>query len=146
LALQEGRAQALPFGDASFHVVLAITVLCFVPDPHGAVREIARVLAPRGRLVLGELARFSVWAARRRMRAWLGERTWRHAHFWSRHELVQLVESAGLEADVVRGAVHFPPLGVVAQALAPLEPRLSRWHAPGAAFLALRARKPEVPQ
>jgi len=145
VALQEGRAEALPFGDASFQVVLAITVLCFVPDPHAAVKEIARVLAPGGKLVLGELARFSVWAARRRMRAWLGERTWRRAHFWSRRELVRLVESAGLEAEVVRGAVYFPPVGVVAQALAPLEPQLSRWHAPGAAFLALRARKPKLP-
>jgi hypothetical protein len=55
---------------------------------------------------------------------------------------VRLVESAGLEAEVVRGAVHFPPLGVVAQALAPIDLRLSRWRAPGAAFLAIRARKP----
>jgi len=146
VALQEGRAEALPFADASFHVVLAITVLCFVPDPRAAVKEIARVLAPGGKLVLGELARFSVWAARRRMRAWLGARTWRHAHFWSRHELVQLVESAALEADVVRGAVYFPPVGLFAEALAPLEPQLSRWHVPGAAFLALRAMRPEVPQ
>ena len=145
LALHEGRAEALPFANASFDVVLAITVLCFVSDPHAVVKEIARVLAPGGKLVLGELARFSVWAARRRVRAWLGARTWRHAHFWSRRELVRLAESAGLEAEVVRGAVHFPPLGLVAQALAPIDPQLSRWRAPGAAFLALRARKPEVP-
>jgi len=145
LALQEGRAEALPFADASFDVVLAITVLCFVPDPHAAVKEIARVLAPGGKLVLGELARFSVWAARRRVRAWLGSRTWRHAHFWSRRELVHLAESAGLEAEVVRGAVHFPPLNLIAQALAPIDLQLSRWRAPGAAFLALRARKPGLP-
>jgi len=145
-SLQEGRAEALPFDDASFHVVLAITVFCFVPDPYAAVKEIARVLAPGGKLILGELARFSVWSARRRVRSWLGEGTWRQAHFWSRHELVQLVESAGLEAEVVRGAVYLPPVGVVAQALAPLEPQLSRWRAPGAAFLALRARKSEVLQ
>lgn len=145
LAFQEGRAEALPFADASFDVVLAITVLCFVPDPHAAMKEISRALAPGGKLVLGELGRFSVWAARRRLRAWLGARGWRHAHFWSRRELERLAESAGLEPEVARGAVYFPPLGLIAQALAPIDPQLSRWRAPGAAFLALRARKPEVP-
>lgn len=144
LTLQEGRVEGLPFADASFDVVLAITVLCFVPDPRTAVKEIARVLAPGGKLVLGELARFSVWAARRRVRAWLGSATWRQAHFWTRRELVRLAESAGLEAEVVRAAIHFPPLGLVAQVLAPIDLRLSRWRVPGAAFLALRARKPEV--
>jgi len=144
VALREARAEALPFAGASFDVVLAITVLCFVPDPHAAVKEMARVLAPGGTLVLGELARFSVWAVRRRARAWLGARTWRRVRFWSRRELVRLVESAGLEAEVVRGAVHFPPVALVAQALAPIEPQLSRWRAPGAAFLALRARRHEL--
>jgi SAM-dependent methyltransferase len=141
LTLEAGRAESLPFADASFDVVLAITVLCFVPDANAAVKEIARVLAPGGELVLGELARFSVWAARRRVRAWLGSATWRRAHFWTRRELVRLAESAGLETEVVRGAVHFPPCGLAARALAPIDSQLSRWRVPGAAFLALRARK-----
>lgn len=69
LALRQGRAERLPFDDRSFDVVLAVTVLCFVPDAQVAVREMARVLKPGGRLVLGELGRYSVWAAERRVRA-----------------------------------------------------------------------------
>jgi len=42
----EGRAETLPFDDARFDVVFAVTVLCFVPDAGAAVREMARVLAP----------------------------------------------------------------------------------------------------
>jgi ubiquinone/menaquinone biosynthesis C-methylase UbiE len=145
VSFQEGRAETLAFADASFHVVLAISVLCFVSDPHAAVKEIARVLAPGGRLVVGELARFSVWAARRRMRAWLGARTWRRAHFWSRRELMRLAVSAGLEPEVVRGAVYFPPVGVIAKALELFDSQLSRWRAPGAAFLVLCACKPQAP-
>ncbi len=63
-----GRAERLPFQDGAFDVVCAVTVLCLVEEPAAAVREMARVLAPGGRLVLGELARFSVWAAERRLR------------------------------------------------------------------------------
>jgi SAM-dependent methyltransferase len=142
---EEGRVEALPLPDASFDVVLAITVLCFVRDRAAAVKEAARVLAPGGVLVLGDLARFSTWAARRRVRGWLGDRSWRDAHFWSRRELVRLAESANLDVDSLRGTVHYPPVALAARVLAPAERALSRWHAPGAAFLALRARKPLRP-
>lgn len=50
-----GRAEALPFADASFDRVVAVAVLCFVSDAERAIREMARVLRPGGRLVLGEL-------------------------------------------------------------------------------------------
>lgn len=139
---QEGRIEALPFADESFDVVLAVTVLCFVRDSAVAVKEAARVLAPGGALVLGELARCSPWAARRRLRGWLGDRAWRRARFWSRRELARLAESAGLDVEIVRGTVHFPPAARAARVLAPVEAALSRWHVPGAAFLALRARRP----
>ena len=65
LSLQQGRAEQLPFEDAAFDVVIAVTVLCFVPDAQRAVGEMARVLVPGDRVVLGELGRFSVWAAER---------------------------------------------------------------------------------
>ncbi|CAG0982007.1 hypothetical protein MYXO_01912 [Myxococcaceae bacterium] len=115
----------------------------FVPDAQRAVGEMARVLVPGGRVVLGELGRFSVWAAERRVRGWLGASTWRRAQFWSRSELAALARGAGLHAANVRGSVFFPPSGVAARLVAPVEPLLTRLHAPGAAFLALAADKPE---
>ncbi|MBN8611204.1 MAG: class I SAM-dependent methyltransferase [Deltaproteobacteria bacterium] len=145
VTLQQGRAEQLPFADASFDVVIAVTVLCFVPDAQRAVGEMARVLAPGGRVILGELGRFSVWAAERRVRGWLGASTWRRAQFWSRRELVALAQGAGLHAASVHGAVFFPPSGVAARLMAPVEPLLTRLHAPGAAFLALAAYKREFP-
>lgn len=143
VTLQQGRAEQLPFKDASFDVVIAVTVLCFVPDAQRAVGEMARVLVPGGRVVLGELGRFSVWAAERRVRGWLGANTWRHAQFWSRADLEALAQGAGLHAANVRGAVFFPPSGIAARLVAPVEPLLTRLYAPGAAFLALAADKPE---
>lgn len=51
LDLSAAMAQSLPFPDARFDVFVAVTILCFVED----VTEIARVLNPCGRLVIGEL-------------------------------------------------------------------------------------------
>ncbi len=144
ITLRRGRAEELPFDDASFDVVLAVTVLCFVPEATTAVREMARVLVPGGRLLLGELGRYSVWAAERRVRAWLGASTWRRAHFWTRGELASIVEESGLRVTAIRGSVFFPPSQLAARAVAPLEPLLSRIHAPGAAFLAIAADMPEI--
>ncbi len=144
LDLHEGRVEAMPFADASFDVVIAVTVLCFVPDPAHALREMARVLAPGGRLVLGELARYSSWAAERRVRGWLGARTWRRARFSSRRDLCGLARGAGLTVLDLRGAVFFPPSGLAARVMAPLDPTLSRLRAPGPAFLALAAVKPQA--
>ena len=111
----EGDATRLPFADASFDVVLVVTVLCFVADRHAVIREAHRVLRPGGRLVVAELGRYSPWALERRLRGLAGSRTWRHAHFFSRHELESLLGDAGF-TDLAHGAaVFYPPLRIPAR-------------------------------
>lgn len=139
--LVEGQAEKLPFNDRAFDLVLAVTVLCFVGDTEQVLKEMARVLKPGGRLVIGELGRWSLWAAYRRIRGWLGNRTWRAATFRTAANLLSLTNAAGLTVVETRGAVHYPPCGTVAKLLAPVDLWLGQQTTPGSGFIAISAKK-----
>jgi ubiquinone biosynthesis O-methyltransferase len=142
IAFQVATAEQLPFPAGRFDVVTAITILCFVEDAAPVFREIARVLRPGGRLVIGELGRWSTWAAGRRIRAWLGSRLWRRGRFRTASELRALAEQAGLAVTGVRGAIYYPRWGCAARLLRRCDPALGRLTTLGAAFVALSAVKP----
>lgn len=134
-----GRAENLPFHDRSFDIVTAVTVLSFVRERVRAVQEMARVLRPGGRIVIGDLGRWSIWAASRRMRALRGDRFWSSAHFTTARELCNLAAAAGLRVDAVRGAIYFPRSAALARAIAPIDPILGSFTTFGAAFIAICA-------
>jgi len=139
--LVQARGEQLPFADASFDLVVAKTVLCFVGDGQPFVCEMARVLRPGGRFVIGELNKWSSWAAQRRLRAWLGSTLWQRGRFRTPGELRGLAEAAGLEVEAVRGAVYYPRFRAAARSMAPLDATFARWTTVGAAFVALAAVK-----
>ena len=82
------RVEALPFRDATFDVVMAITVLEFVSDPEIVMAELVRVTRPGGRVVVGALNPNSPWgiANRRRLRSGV----WCDARFLSHGDLERL--------------------------------------------------------
>lgn len=136
------RAQALPFPDNRFDVVFCITVLAFIPDTGNAIREMARVLRPGGRLVIGDLGKCSLWAARRRIRGWFGAKMWRAARFRTAKQLAAMAEGAGLAVGSINGAIFFPPWTALARVMAPVDPSLGEVTTLGAAFVAVQATKP----
>jgi ubiquinone/menaquinone biosynthesis C-methylase UbiE len=56
VAATQGDATALPYDADAVDAVVLTTVLGEIPDRAAALREIARVLKPGGRLVVGEVA------------------------------------------------------------------------------------------
>ncbi len=52
--LVQADALSLPFGPDDFDTVVCTYVLCSVPDPAGALEEVARVLKPGGRFLFLE--------------------------------------------------------------------------------------------
>jgi arsenite methyltransferase len=55
LEVMEGNAEAIPLPDASVDVVSSNGVLNLVPDKAAAIREIARVLRPGGRVQIADI-------------------------------------------------------------------------------------------
>lgn len=139
---QVATAQQLPFLPEHFDSVVAVTILCFVQDAPPVFREMARVLRPGGHLVIGELGKWSSWAAARRIRGWLGSPLWQQGKFRTSGELRTLANQAGLVAEPIRGAVYYPRITLAARLLAPCDQYFSRLTKIGAAFLAVRAVKP----
>ena len=85
----------LPFADGEFTALVTTTALHHFPAPAASVREMARVLAPRGRLLIGD-------AVRDRPSAKLGDAFLRrfekgHVGLQHRRGIEQLVADAGLE-------------------------------------------------
>lgn len=55
--VMEGYAEQLPFADHSFDTVVGTLVLCTIPNPVEAIREISRVCKPTGTILLFEHVR-----------------------------------------------------------------------------------------
>lgn len=85
----EGHLEALPLEPGSVDLAVLSLVLHFVPDPLAALREVRRVLAPGGRLIVVDLREHARLEYREEM-----------GHQWSGFDETRLAEwldAAGLE-------------------------------------------------
>jgi ubiquinone/menaquinone biosynthesis C-methylase UbiE len=132
LKLVTATGESLPFPDRYFDLVLSVTAFEFFPDPARAVREMVRVCRPGGRIVVGVLNKWSVWAARRRVLSWFRESIFTDCRFYSYPEMLRLF------GPVRWGTSAFAPPGLP-PALIPLfqrlEPFLQKWAKPFGAYL-----------
>jgi ubiquinone biosynthesis O-methyltransferase len=141
VTFEVASAEALPFSPGTYDAVVAITILCFVEDAARTLREICRVLKPGGHLIIGELGKWSTWAAFRRIKGWFGSPVWRHARFRSPPELRQLAAETGLVDVSVTGAIFYPPIGAAARLLGRFDSTIGARTTVGAAFLVLTMAK-----
>ncbi|HMJ03516.1 MAG TPA: class I SAM-dependent methyltransferase [Conexibacter sp.] len=65
----QGDARSLPYEDATFDAAYLVTVLGEIPDQEAALRELARVVKPGGRVVVGELFGDPHWVSPAKLQA-----------------------------------------------------------------------------
>jgi SAM-dependent methyltransferase len=68
IAPTQGDARELPYPDDTFDAAYLVTVLGEIPDQEAALRQLARVLKPGGRLVVGELLGDPHWVSPAKLR------------------------------------------------------------------------------
>ncbi len=125
-----GRAERLPFRDASVDHAIAVTSLCFIRDQDAALREIVRVT--RKRLALGLLNRRSILYLQKGRRGGVG--AYRGAHWHTAAEIRAQLARLPLRDVRLASAVFLPGGGPFAQWL---EQRLPTGRLAGAFLLAL---------
>ncbi|HUZ12769.1 MAG TPA: methyltransferase domain-containing protein [Caulobacteraceae bacterium] len=95
---------ALPFQNALFDRVLAVHALEESESPIALLREVGRVLAPSGRLIVAVAARHGLWAE-------FEATPFGHGRPFSRRQLGELIREADLEPAGWTRALYAPPLG-----------------------------------
>ena len=104
-----GQANELGFDDNSFDIVALITVLEFIPDPAGALKEAARVA--REKVYIGVLNKASVLGITRRVEGRFRKSIYNQAKFYTIWEIKKMVKGALDRASLNWESVLLFPLG-----------------------------------
>lgn len=138
---QEARNQAtlvdetaLPFRNALFDRIAVAHGLEESDDPTGFLREVWRVLAPSGRVIVAVTSRNGLWAN--------AESTpFGHGRPYSHGQLAELLREAELEPSGWTRALYVPPVGWMARWAEGFEQAGSRLWPPFAGLLLMEAVK-----
>jgi len=136
-----GSTLDLPFHDGAFDVVLSTEVLEHTPDPLRGLRELARVVAPGGRLVLTTPGRLWQPVVRAASALHLRPYQGRENFLWPLRARAE-VARAGLEIEVFEGFNVLPLFHRVFDPANRALDRLGRVWPSICVNFAIRARRP----
>lgn len=138
--------EELPLASDSVDVLIAHHSLEFAANPHGALREMHRVLTPQGHLFVIAFNPWSLQGANIALRARAGSPLWRDCQRLSAGRLSDWLNLLGLEPDSVSQCYAVPPFG--GRRLRRVVKSINRWCAshglPGGGVYVVHALK-QVP-
>lgn len=132
LKLVQAVSETLPFRSNYFDLVLSVTAFEFFSSPEKAISEMTRVCKPGGRIVIGVLNKWSLWAMRRHIITWFMETIFTHCHFYSYRQMLHFM-GGGVWATSVFAPPWLPKFLV--PVLEFLEPSLQKVARPFGAYL-----------
>ncbi len=94
--------EALPLPDSSIDRLLMIHALEMMADPHAALLEAWRVLAPGGKILVGVPSRRGLWAR-------MDTSPFGYGRPFSKGQIQKLLRSAVFSPEKWDSALHFPP-------------------------------------
>ena len=100
-----GVGEHLPYRSGSFNHAVMMTVICFLDDMAGVLREVFHVLVPSGIIVLGFIERDKEIFRHYRAEPEKG-RFLRHAQFYTKDEIIQKLHDAGFSRVEVNVREH----------------------------------------
>jgi len=101
----------LPFESDSIDILIAHHCLEFESDPHQALREMQRVLAPQGHLLIIGFNPYSVFGGAVYLKGLLRNSLWRHHKPVSSGRLADWLQLLGCEPQDCAHLYAIPPLG-----------------------------------
>jgi SAM-dependent methyltransferase len=104
-----GRGEEKIFDEESFGAVFLIVTLCFLDSPPAVLKEVHRVLAPDGKLVLGLVLKESPWGQLYQQKKAKGHHFYRYATFYSCDEVIKLLAQAGFVAEKIISTLFQKP-------------------------------------
>ena len=120
-----GRAERLPFPDASFDLVVSYLTLIDIPDEQAGIREMARVLRPGGRLLIANLNSFNTACVES---GWIRDAGGRRIHYAIDNYLTE--HDIWIEYRGIRVRNHHRPLSTYLRALLDEGLRLTHFDEP----------------
>jgi 2-polyprenyl-3-methyl-5-hydroxy-6-metoxy-1,4-benzoquinol methylase len=126
--LAVGDATHVPYSDNSFDVVLLLDVLEHVEDDAEAARELARVLAPGGQLIVMVPAFMFLWG--------VNDDVGHHFRRYTRSQVRAILEKAGLTVTRATyfNTVLFPAIAVVRLMVKAFHIKMKTEHGVGGSF------------
>ncbi|MBI3354053.1 MAG: class I SAM-dependent methyltransferase [Nitrospirae bacterium] len=99
-----------PFKNNSFDLITSILILEFADKPDKMIESWGRLLKSDGRIVIGFLNRYSLWALKRGIKAIFKDTIWRDARFYTEDEMRKFLIKADIKPLESQEVIYFPPL------------------------------------